>query len=98
MKTVLENLLRLQPQNMLPTIWALMILLWIVVVGLGCFSIFAQPIPRGLKILWVLVVSLLPLVGMLLYCLFCLVCVDYRTVLGFFKMRKPLPDGRTRAS
>lgn len=89
MRAAFENLLRLQPQNMITEVWVAMALIWAALLAVAFMSILSQPISQGQKWFWSSVIILLPLAGLTLYSFSCLTHLDYRTLLGFLKTRQP---------
>lgn len=77
MRDVLTNLLKLQPQNLIPGVNYIAVFIWLMVVGCSLFSIRSQKFGAIAKIFWGLVVVGIPMVGLLIYCAYCLTKVEF---------------------
>lgn len=88
MRFTLENLFRLDPQNMPPAVMWFVGALWILVAVICTTSISFQRTGRLLKVFWIFVVFSIPLVGVLLYCIFCLTKLDWKPIFGFLLTKR----------
>jgi hypothetical protein len=86
MKDAILRFATLNAENVIPYVYIGMAVVWIIMVATAFFSLRAQPIGAGAKMVWALLIVLLPIVGMTLYCLRCLLRADYPLLeqLGFF--------------
>ena len=77
MKEVFLRFITIHPMNDHPILgWALA-LVWLVLVGNCVASIRQQPIEIRSRLMWKLLVTLVPIVGMAAYLFYCLFKADY---------------------
>jgi hypothetical protein len=86
MSDVLTRFFALEALNVIPEVYVALAGIWLWILIVNFFSIAGQQIPPWAKLIWVLVVTLLPILGVFLYCLFCLLRADYSYLhqLGLF--------------
>lgn len=91
MSDVLTRFFALDALNVIPEVYVALAAIWLWILIVNFISISSQEIPSWAKVLWVLIVSGLPVAGVFFYCLFCLLRADYSYLhqLGLF-----MPDRR----
>jgi len=96
MRDVLTNLLKLQPQNLIPGVGYVAVFIWLMVVACALFSIRSQKFGAVWKIFWALVVVGIPMVGLLAYCGYCLTKVEFTLFPSFANAKAQGPGGPSR--
>jgi len=84
--------LKLDVQNLIPEVWWAVGIIWALLLAFALASIWGQSFGSAARIFWTLLVTLIPVAGLLLYCIFCLLKVDYHFLerFVFFQRRQPM--------
>ncbi len=77
MRQVFFKWITLDAQNYIPEVWYAALVLWIGLLVFGVFSIRSLTVTPQVKLVWTLVILLVPLAGLFAYCCYCLGKVDY---------------------
>jgi len=89
MSEVIIRFLTLEAITVHPMVYAGLGAVWLIVLVATFLSIFSQPISGGWKVLWLVVVLILPILGVACYALRCLVRGDW-SFLKPLKVQSPL--------
>lgn len=94
MRTILNNLLQLQAQNVEDTVFLGLAMLYILVLLTTLSSILTRPRGVLFKLAWSLLSLLLPFFGMAVYALYCIWQADHSFLnqLGFTKPKRNTHD------
>ncbi len=82
MLQVVINLLTLRALSTPIEVYAGLVCVWLMLLVAGFTSVLSRPWSLTAKMLWCLLLTVLPVVGMTVYCLFSLTLADY----SFLKM------------
>lgn len=90
MLQVIINLLTLKALSSPFEVYAGLALVWLLMLCAGLASVLSRPWSLWVRIVWCLVLLLLPVAGMTLYCLVSLIVADYTflKVLGFSRKQQ----------
>ena len=90
MKDAITNFLTMQPQNMIPQIGIMAILVWVVVVVCSIFSVLSQKLGKVATGVWIGIIVAVPLVGLFAYCLYCFTKVEFTMFPAFAGWQRQL--------
>jgi len=77
MRGVITRFFNFQALNTIPEVYVYALVILAVLVIITWFSIFSQNFGLGAKTFWLMVVTYLPIFGIVIYCVFCLIRADY---------------------
>ena len=84
----------LNAQNVIPYVYVAISVVWLVMLATAVTSLRQQQISRGAKVVWLLLIVLLPVLGLGLYCLRCLIRAEYPLLqqLGVFNNSRTMNE------
>lgn len=98
MRDTITNFLKMDVQTSIGLVYWGLALVWLIVLIAGISSIVTRPIGVAAKVVWILLVTGVPLVGMTFYCIYSLFRADYSFLSQFGFLPAPKPKQRPAAA
>lgn len=83
MREAITNFFTLQPQNLIPEVGILAVLIWMIVAVCAIFSVLSLKLGKIATGVWIAVIFALPLAGLFAYCLYCFTKVELSMLPAF---------------
>ncbi len=83
MRYVLTKFITFSPENVSGEVYWVLCGIYAVLLIVSLLSVFSIKSNFGTKLAWFSLVVLLPVLGMILYCIRCLICADYQFLKQF---------------
>lgn len=77
MRGVITRFFTFDALNVIPEVYYALFIIWAFLIIISWFSIFSQKMNLPAKLLWLVIVTAIPVLGMAIYCVFCLYTADY---------------------
>ncbi len=77
MRGVIIRFFTFDALNVIPEVYYALLIIGAFLIIISWFSIFSQKISLPAKLIWLAIVTLIPIAGMVVYCVYCLFIADY---------------------